>query len=211
VRVGEGGGHLSLTQVATPQKSCWSRALVAHAFNLSTWEAEAGGFLSWRPAWSTYKVSSRTARAIQRNPVLKNQRGKKLLGQLPRAHTLGASSPEPWPSGSAPLCCPGEVWGLALLRAAAGEGQGQLSSGAESKEGRGSVPYPCHHKEDKCQGLLSYAHILGPAHPQLLQCMGLLSQALQLAKGRVRAATPISPLEDQLCHDDQVRGGAGSA
>jgi hypothetical protein len=27
--------------------------MVAHAFNLSTWEAEAGGFLSWRPAWST--------------------------------------------------------------------------------------------------------------------------------------------------------------
>jgi hypothetical protein len=28
------------------------RAVVAHAFNLSTWEAEAGGFLSWKPAWS---------------------------------------------------------------------------------------------------------------------------------------------------------------
>jgi hypothetical protein len=26
---------------------------VAHAFNPSTWEAEAGGFLSLRPAWST--------------------------------------------------------------------------------------------------------------------------------------------------------------
>jgi hypothetical protein len=30
-----------------------SRAVVAHAFNPSTWEAEAGGFLSSRPAWST--------------------------------------------------------------------------------------------------------------------------------------------------------------
>jgi hypothetical protein len=29
------------------------RAVVAHAFNPSTWEAEAGGFLSLRPAWST--------------------------------------------------------------------------------------------------------------------------------------------------------------
>jgi hypothetical protein len=29
------------------------RALVAHAFNISTWEAEAGGFLSSRTAWST--------------------------------------------------------------------------------------------------------------------------------------------------------------
>jgi major histocompatibility complex class I len=30
-----------------------SQAVVAHAFNPSTWEAEAGGFLSLRPAWST--------------------------------------------------------------------------------------------------------------------------------------------------------------
>jgi hypothetical protein len=28
-------------------------AVVAHAFNSSTWEAEAGEFLSSRPAWST--------------------------------------------------------------------------------------------------------------------------------------------------------------
>jgi hypothetical protein len=28
-------------------------SVVVHAFNLSTWEAEAGGFLSSRPAWST--------------------------------------------------------------------------------------------------------------------------------------------------------------
>jgi hypothetical protein len=35
-------------------KILWtSRAVVAHAFNPSTWEAEAGGFLSSRPAWST--------------------------------------------------------------------------------------------------------------------------------------------------------------
>jgi hypothetical protein len=27
--------------------------MVAHSFNPSTWEAEAGGFLSSRPAWST--------------------------------------------------------------------------------------------------------------------------------------------------------------
>jgi hypothetical protein len=29
-----------------------SQAVVAHAFNSSTWEAEAGRFLSLRPAWS---------------------------------------------------------------------------------------------------------------------------------------------------------------
>jgi hypothetical protein len=39
--------------------------VVAHAFNPSTQEAEAGGFLS-----------SRTARAIQRNPVLEKQKQK---------------------------------------------------------------------------------------------------------------------------------------
>jgi hypothetical protein len=30
--------------------------VVAHTFNPSTWEAEAGGFLSSRPAWSTKRV-----------------------------------------------------------------------------------------------------------------------------------------------------------
>jgi hypothetical protein len=29
------------------------RVVVAHTFDPSTWEAEAGGFLSSRPAWST--------------------------------------------------------------------------------------------------------------------------------------------------------------
>jgi hypothetical protein len=42
------------------QKAFGRWAVVAHAFNPSTWEAETGGFLS-----------SRTARAIQRNPVSK--------------------------------------------------------------------------------------------------------------------------------------------
>jgi hypothetical protein len=45
--------------------------VVAHLFNPNTREAEAGGFLS---SSLVYKVSSRTARAIQRNPVLKNQK-----------------------------------------------------------------------------------------------------------------------------------------
>jgi hypothetical protein len=41
--------------------------VVVHTFNPSTWEAEAGG------ASLIYKVSSRTARTIQRNPVSKKQ------------------------------------------------------------------------------------------------------------------------------------------
>jgi major histocompatibility complex class I len=35
----------------TSRKGSW--AVVVHTFNPSTWEAEAGGFLSLRPAWST--------------------------------------------------------------------------------------------------------------------------------------------------------------
>jgi hypothetical protein len=51
-----------------------SPGAVAHAFNPSTREAEAGGFLE---ASLVYKVSSRTARAIQRNPVSKKTTKKK--------------------------------------------------------------------------------------------------------------------------------------
>jgi hypothetical protein len=37
----------------TTMKNKICRAVAAHAFNPSTWEAEAGGFLSSRPACST--------------------------------------------------------------------------------------------------------------------------------------------------------------
>jgi hypothetical protein len=43
--------HLVITTVS--RTSSGSRAVVAHTFNPRTWEAEAGGFLSSRPAWST--------------------------------------------------------------------------------------------------------------------------------------------------------------
>ena len=36
-----------------PVKENPGRAVVAHAFNPSIWEPEAGGFLSSRSAWST--------------------------------------------------------------------------------------------------------------------------------------------------------------
>jgi major histocompatibility complex class I len=36
-----------------PTKQVQGPGMVAHAFNPNTWEAEAGGFLSSRPAWST--------------------------------------------------------------------------------------------------------------------------------------------------------------
>ena len=67
--------------------------MVAHTFNPSTWEAEAGEFLSLRPAWS--RVSSRTARATQRNLVSENQKPKQKKptqtntnGPVPRCRPL---------------------------------------------------------------------------------------------------------------------------
>jgi hypothetical protein len=39
--------------MATLIKESIGPAVVAHTFNPSTWEAEAGGFLSSRPAWFT--------------------------------------------------------------------------------------------------------------------------------------------------------------
>jgi hypothetical protein len=52
--------------------------MVAHAFNPSTWEAEAGGFLSSRPAWSTEQVPGQP-RATQRTekPCFKKPKKKK--------------------------------------------------------------------------------------------------------------------------------------
>jgi hypothetical protein len=44
--------HKSLKK-KKPLKDKPSWAVVAQAFNPSTWEAEAGGFLRLRPAWST--------------------------------------------------------------------------------------------------------------------------------------------------------------
>jgi hypothetical protein len=63
-RSGESGVHT--------QRRISSHKEEESSFNPSTWEAEAGGFLSSRPAWS--RVSSRTARATQRNPVSKKKK-----------------------------------------------------------------------------------------------------------------------------------------
>jgi hypothetical protein len=50
------------------EKLSW--AVVAHTFNPSTW----GGRGRRISEFEVYRVSSRTARAIQRNPVSKNQK-----------------------------------------------------------------------------------------------------------------------------------------
>jgi hypothetical protein len=49
-------------------KFIWAKAV--HTFNPSTQEAEAGGFSEFKTSL-IYSWSSRTARAIQRNPVSK--------------------------------------------------------------------------------------------------------------------------------------------
>jgi hypothetical protein len=65
---------LSLTLSHIHLNNFLSWAVVAHAFIPSTWEAEVGGFLSSRPAWSmVYRVSPRTAKATHRNPVSTRQ------------------------------------------------------------------------------------------------------------------------------------------
>jgi hypothetical protein len=56
--------------------------VVAHACNPSIWEAEAGGFEF--EASLVYRVSSRTARATQRNPVSKNKTKQKTKKHPPK-------------------------------------------------------------------------------------------------------------------------------
>jgi hypothetical protein len=56
--------------------------VVAYAFNPSTWEAEAGGFLSSRPAWSTKRAPGQpelyreTLSQKTKKPKTKNQKKK---------------------------------------------------------------------------------------------------------------------------------------
>ena len=68
--------------------------MVVHTFNPSTWEAEAGG------ASLVYKVSSRTARTTQRNPVSKKSKKKKKK----RERSILAC--EPTTIKSWPVCSP---------------------------------------------------------------------------------------------------------
>ena len=50
--------------------------MVVHAFNCSAWEAERDRQISEFEAILVYRANYRTARAIQRNPVLKNKNKK---------------------------------------------------------------------------------------------------------------------------------------
>jgi hypothetical protein len=55
--------------------------VVAHTFDPSTWEAEAGRFLSARPAWVPVQPG------LQRNPVSKNQKKKNYIYIYIHTHT----------------------------------------------------------------------------------------------------------------------------
>jgi hypothetical protein len=57
-------------------KTLMSWVVVAHTFDPSAWKAESR-WISEFKASLVYKVSSRTARATQRNPVSKKNKRKK--------------------------------------------------------------------------------------------------------------------------------------
>jgi hypothetical protein len=46
-------GQMYAIALYRDQENLWGLVVVAHACNRSTWEAEAGRFLSSRTAWST--------------------------------------------------------------------------------------------------------------------------------------------------------------
>jgi hypothetical protein len=52
------------------------QTVVAHVFNPSTWEAEAGGFLSSRTAWSTESVPEQPG--IHRETLFRKTQKKKI-------------------------------------------------------------------------------------------------------------------------------------
>jgi hypothetical protein len=56
-------------------KNICSRAVAVHTFNPSTWEVEAGGFLSSRPAWST-KVEFQDSQGYTEKPCLNKTKTK---------------------------------------------------------------------------------------------------------------------------------------
>jgi hypothetical protein len=61
--------------------------VVAHAFNPSTWEAEAGGFLSSRPAWSTEWVPGQPG--LHRETLSRKTKKKKKIAIRARGTVLG--------------------------------------------------------------------------------------------------------------------------
>jgi hypothetical protein len=65
--------------------------LVVHGFNPSTWEAGAGGFVSFRPAWSTEWVPGQPG--LHRETLSQNQKKKKKESHPGRPKLLFSSCP----------------------------------------------------------------------------------------------------------------------
>jgi hypothetical protein len=68
--------------------------VVAHTFNPSTWEAEAGGFLSSRPAWSIERVPGQPG--LHRETLSQKKKKEKKIGMEPGmvAHAFSPSTRE---------------------------------------------------------------------------------------------------------------------
>ena len=73
--------------------------MVAQAFNPSTWEAEAGKFLSSRPAWSTESVPRQPGlrrETLSRKTKKKNKKTKKQKTTPTLADSFNSSDPQLW-------------------------------------------------------------------------------------------------------------------
>jgi hypothetical protein len=73
-----GHGLIDFKEIKTNK----SRAVVARAFNPSTWEAEAGRFLSSRPAWSTEWVPGQPGLYRENLSQTNKQKPKKIQKQI---------------------------------------------------------------------------------------------------------------------------------
>jgi hypothetical protein len=115
--------------------------VVTHAFEPSTQEAEAG-WISEFEASLVYKVSSRTARAIQRNPVSKNQINKnkktkqkqKPAAKVLVAHALNPSTQEVEAGGPLSLR---PAWSMEQVPGQPGTHKETLPKGEKKKRGGG--------------------------------------------------------------------------
>jgi hypothetical protein len=70
-----------------------NQAVVAHAFNPSTWEAEAGGFLNSRPAWSTERVPEQPG--LHREILSRKTKKKKKKQKRKHGNVMDVEEPSP--------------------------------------------------------------------------------------------------------------------
>jgi hypothetical protein len=82
--------------------------MVAHTFNPSTWEAEAGGFLSSRPAWSTEWVPGQPG--LYRETLSRKTKQKQKQNLLPLGIYTGSFLFRGRTPCSHPSCCWCSVW-----------------------------------------------------------------------------------------------------